>query len=420
MASKHRVFVTGMGQVSALGYDVDNFWRSVSNGESAIKPWQPRGVEQFPVKYAAAVDDGDFLQACGSELGNAPRLERRGQFGLVAARRAYRQAGLDTSLAVGCAACSGVPEVHDAEIEALQQAGSFPDALGKLQPAAVSGLTVSNDSMVAAIADDLDLRGPVLNINGACAGASQAIGMAFQAVRRGEVSAMLAGGADSVMNVRVMGGLHLLGATASGNSRGQRLCRPFDRARSGLVAGEGAAFLLLESEDSARERGATVFAELLGYGASLDAYKVTAPHPEGEGALNAMRNALSDSGLDCGVVDYINAHGTSTPLNDVVETKAIKKLFADGTGSVPPISSTKSMIGHWISAAGAPEAMATVLALHHGLIPPTVNLDSADPECDLDYVPHTARKSRLRYALSNSFGFGGINASLLFGACFNV
>lgn len=410
MLNLNKVVITGIGVVSSFGSSAKQFWQAISQGQSAVKAWQPQGLTDFPVQYAATIDWQQLQDSYSAELADAPLLERRGSFGLLAAIKAYQDAGLNTDLTTGVATCSGVPEISELEMQALDDNGAYPQALEAHQPTSHSGLAVSNDAMVATIAQQLNMQGPVLNINGACAGAAQAIGMAYQAIQRGEVDAMLAGGADSVANTRVMTGLFKLGATATSSPRGDKLCCPFDQARSGLVAGEGGAFLVLESEASALARGATIYAEMTGYGCSMDGYKVTAPHPEGEGAIRAMRAALDDANLD--TVDYINAHGTSTPLNDEVETKAIKQIFA--ADQLPLVSATKSMIGHWISAAAAPEAIATVLALHHQIVPPTINLQIPDQACDLDYVADNARETELSNAMSNSFGFGGINACLVF------
>ena len=418
--TSHRVVVTGMGIVGAFGkdrsyYTKEDYWLSISSGKSAITSWQPEEVDDFPVKYASTIDFELFKKQFKSSFVNAPLLERRGYFGLIAAENAYKDAGLTSSMRIGCASCSGVPEIHESEIQALNSEGIYPGALENHNPKDHSGLASTNDRMISAVAEQLGINGPVININGACAGAAQAIGIAYRAIKRGEADAMLAGGADSVANTRVMSGLFLLGATATSSSRKESLCCPFDQERSGLVAGEGGAFLVLESESSAKARGADIYAEVLGYGSSLDAYKVTAPHPEGRGAIAAIISAIEDAQLNIRDIDYINAHGTSTPMNDVIETQAIKKVFGNSGHPYPLVSSTKSMIGHWISAAAAPEVMATVLAIHNSIVPPTINLTSPDKSCDLDYVPNKARKKNIRYALSNSFGFGGINACIALG-----
>ena len=413
-----RVVITGMGIVNAFKglpcYSKEQYWAAISRGVSAVSDWQPEGCDSFPVRYGATIDFSQFRRDHQTLISQAPLLERRGYFGLVAAIYAYRDAGIESSANMGCAVCSGVPDISDDEIVDLYARGDYPENLSSHHAGVSSGLLVSNDSMAAAIASCCNINGPLFNINGACAGAAQALGMAYHAIRRGEVDSMLAGGADSVFNTRVMSGLFLLGATATDSPKGSALCCPFDQRRSGLVAGEGGAFLMLEKESSARARGATMYAELLGYGSSLDAYKVTAPHPEGIGAKAAILSAINDAGLSLADIDYINAHGTSTPLNDQVETQIVKEIFAR-CASYPLMSSTKSMIGHWISAAAAPEAIATVLGIFHNKVPPTINLTDPDPQCDLDYVPQ-ARDVEIRYALSNSFGFGGINACLAFGA----
>jgi 3-oxoacyl-[acyl-carrier-protein] synthase II len=422
--NKCRVVITGMGIINAfddssLCATKEEYWQSISSGKSAVRPWQPKDTEDFPVKYAATVNFDLFKEQYQASLTDAPLLERRGYFGLVAAKNAFKDANLTSSIRIGCATCSGVPEIHESEMLALGSTENYPESLkehrlDKPSELSHSGLASTNDRMVSAIAESLSMTGPVININGACAGAAQAIGVAYRAIQRGETDAMLAGGADSVTNTRVMSGLYLLGATATSSPKKAALCSPFDQGRSGLVAGEGGAFLVLESEASAKERDALIYGEIVGYGSSLDAYKVTAPHPEGKGAEAAIVSALHDADLPPEKIDYINAHGTSTPMNDVVETQTIKRVFAQKNSSVYPlISSTKSMIGHWISAAAAPEAIATVLATYHGVVPPTINLNIPDVNCDLDYVPNQAREKKIHYAMSNSFGFGGINASII-------
>lgn len=413
----HRVFVTGLGVVSSYGSDLNTFWEAVKSGRSAIQPWIIHGVPDFPVKYAATIDMSK-LEETRKQLLPVPTLERRSVFGLIAANNALAHAGIKAGAipSMGLATCSGVPEICDEEMYELSKK-PFPECLNHYRPkeGGISGLSVSNDNLAAAIAEKFELNGPVLNINGACAGAAMGIGMAYESIRRGESTAMLAGGADSVTNIRVMSGLFLLGATATTSTKKNNLCCPFDADRSGLVAGEGGAFLVLESESSAVSRGARIYAEVIGYGNSMDAYKATAPHPDGTGAIKAMKGALRTAGLSPDDIDYINAHGTSTPLNDVIETKAIKAVFGC-SGKTPAVSSTKSMIGHWISAAAAPEAIATVMALGEQIVPPTINLEKPDKQCDLDYVVEGARPREIRYALSNSFGFGGFNATLAFGA----
>ncbi len=413
--TENKVVITGLGIVSSFGDSVDDFWQAIKMGKSAITQWHSEVLEDFPVKYAASINYDDLVNKYKKTLSDVELLERRGSFGLIAALKAFEHAGLSTGHKLGVMACSGVPEVTTDEVLNLNKGPCYPYNLQQHTPKQQSGLALSNDSMVCAIAKKLQCHGPVLNINGACAGAAQAIGMAYQAIKRGEIDTVLAGGADSVLNARVMSGLYLLGATATSSPKKDALCCPFDQGRSGLVAGEGGAFLVLESEASALARGATIYAEVSGYGSTLDAYKVTAPHPQGIGAQAVMKAALKDANLAPSKVAYINAHGTSTPLNDTIETKAIKEVFGE-LDNYPLVSATKSMIGHWISAAPAPEALATVLAIYHRIAPPTINLEAADPDCDLDYITEGARALSIPYALSNSFGFGGINSCIAFGA----
>ncbi len=419
MTCQHRVVVTGIGIVSSYGNTVDEFWNGVRNGRTAIKSWQPHDVDDFPVKYAATIDKQAFGRKFAPWVESHKNIERRGLFGVVAAHLAFKDARLKPDASPGVSTCSGAPEISDTDLAAMV-GDSETEVIQNLrrhrhQLTNHSGIRCGNDSMAAAIARHLHADGPVLNVNGACAGAAQAIGLAFQCIRRGEKELMVAGGADSVLNLRTMSKLFLLKAPSTATRYGAALCRPFDKGRSGLVAGEGGAILVLEAQDAAKRRGADIYGEILGYGSSLDAYKITAPHPEGAGAHTAMAAALRDAKLPAEKIDYINAHGTSTPLNDAIETRAIKAVFPHALKTGLKISSTKSMIGHWIAAAGAPEAVVTLLAIKNSEIPPTINLDTAAKDCDLNYVAHQSQSARVDYAMSNSFGFGGINASLIFG-----
>jgi len=415
-----RVFVTGMGVICGLGLDWKTVWSGLLSGRSAVKKWQFPGVQNFPVQYAAPVDDCSFANRFSGLPFLQKPMERRIRFGMAAAAEAIADAGLDdiSSLGrVGVAVGSGVPDRDpDDFMLALTEQGPSWDALfskrDQLNPG--SGLTWTNDALGASIAEQYQLRGPVINLSTACAGAAHAIGLGFRMIRRGEVNAMVVGGADSVLNLPTMVGLHLLGAPSTSDQFGDRLCRPFDRDRSGFVAAEGAGILLLESEKSAHARNATIYAEVAGFGSSMDAYKITAPHPNGNGAVLAMQRALKDAGVLPDAVSCINAHGTSTPLNDLSETLAIKTVFAENRHYQHlRVTANKSMLGHLIAAAGAPECIATVLSVREGMIPPTINLENNDPACDLDYVPNLARRESVAVALSNSFGFGGLNASLV-------
>jgi 3-oxoacyl-[acyl-carrier-protein] synthase II len=412
-----RVVVTGLGVVGRLGFEWQDFWAALLAGQSAIAPWQPENVTDFPVGYAAAIDDAQFTSYFAAQLATLPPMERRSQFGLMAAHQAINDAGLSgvIGLNMGVAVGSGIPERHTPDmLLAMDEEGpSWQTLYAKrdlLNPAMRSG----NDQLAALIARAHHAEGPVQNFSTACAGAAHAIGSSFRMIRNGEVDCMIAGGADSVLNLMTMVGLNLLGAPSTSDDYGDKLCRPFDEARSGFVAAEGGAFVVLESLAHAQARRAHIYGEIIGFGSSMDAYRVTAPHPEGKGAALAMHKALIDSGIDASDIDYINAHGTSTPLNDTAETFAIKTVFAKNTQYQKlAVSATKSQIGHWIAAAGAPEFITTLLAAQQGIVPPTLNLDNPDPLCDLDYVPHKARTMKIKAALSNSFGFGGLNTSLV-------
>lgn len=415
----NRVVVTGLGVLSPFGVGVDSFWSAVKAGENAVDAWHPPGAEGFPVQHGATIKQ-DTQALVAEELVDfklPKHIERRAIYALIAAKEAINDARLETELGqAGIAVCSGVPELDDASLLALAEqpkANIMNYALTEREQAIkrFSGIRCSNDVLATTLAEQFNTSGFICNVSGACAGATQAIGLAYRAIKRGEASVMLCGGADSVLSIRTLSALHLLGATAETQRFANQLCRPFDQDRAGLVAGEGGAMLVLESEQHAKARGAHIYAEITGYGSSLDAYKVTAPHPEGLGAISAMEGALQSAGIGAQNVQYINAHGTSTPLNDVIETKAIKSVFGKHATSLG-VSSTKSMIGHWIAAAGAPEAIATVLAIRDQFMPATINLTQPDEGLDLDYVMGKGRKASINHALSNSFGFGGINASL--------
>lgn len=420
--TRNKVVVTGMGAVTAMGLGWRALWQGLTSGRSAIRPWQPQGLSDFPVRYAAPVDWPAFEAACSQRDWWPQAMEKRSRFGMAAADEAWADAGLTSnpwpSGRVGVAIGSGVPDRDPADL-LLAMTDEGPDwqrlyqQLAALNPN--SGLLNSNDQLATLIARQFGLDGPVLNFSTACAGAAHAIGHGFRMIRRGEVDAMLVGGADSVLNLPTMVGLLLLGAPSIASQHGANLCRPFDRSRSGFVAAEGGAMLLLESEASARARGATIYAEIGGFGSALDAYRITAPHPEGKGAALAMRRALDDAQLAADCIGHINAHGTSTPLNDPAETLAIKQVFGqDDHHRQLAVSANKSMLGHLIAAAGAPECIATILAVQQGLVSPTLNLQEADEACDLDYVAgDRARPMALQAAMCNSFGFGGLNAAIV-------
>ncbi|AMT70201.1 beta-ketoacyl-[acyl-carrier-protein] synthase family protein [Mycobacteroides immunogenum] len=413
----NRVLVTGLGVVCGLGMNWQSMWDGLVNGRSAIQAWSPPDVPNFPVGYAAPVDDQAFT-ALFPDFG-AP-MEKRTRFGLAAAQQALEDAGVTNAAALGRVGVSIASEMPERESGELLSAYVDGVVDWKRVHEQQIGLDRSHaplatgDALATEIAKRSGLAGPTLNLNTACAGATHALGHGFRMIRRGETDAVIAGGAVSPLNLPIMTSLYLLGAPSTSKLYGDRLCRAFDRDRSGMVTAEGAAMVLLESESSALARGAHVYGEVAGFGSSLDAYQVTAPHPQGGGSVLAMRRALADAGVAPSEVGYVSAHGTSTPLSDAAETAAIKEVFRTGEHYRSlMVSSIKTMLGHMLAAAGAQQLISTVLSLRDGIIPPTLNLENPDPACDLDYVPGQARKADIEVAINNSLGFGGLNAALV-------
>jgi 3-oxoacyl-[acyl-carrier-protein] synthase II len=397
---KRRVVVTGMGIVSPIGNSVEEFGRNLFAGQSGVGPITLFDPAELPTRIAAEVRwTGPVLR------------DRKITFGMEAARQAVESAGRPAgrggvSLGIGL-------ELFSMDDLAASRRPDFVPPPGRADR--MTFLQTPSDLCVHLLAHRYDLTAPPMTHVSACAAGTDALGAAFRRIASGRCDWMLAGGTDSMINPLGVGGFCRIGATSTANDRPQQASRPFDRRRDGFVLGEGAGLLLLESLDSARRRGARIHAELLGYGNSFDAHGISEPHPEGRGAWQAMNAALAEGETSPEEVDAINAHGTSTPKNDPAETLAIKRLLGPRAAEVP-VCATKSMIGHLISAAGAVEAIAAILCMEQGRVHPTLNLDEPDPACDLDYVPHRAREHRQRRVLSNSFGFGGQNASLLLGA----
>ncbi|MFT8177530.1 3-oxoacyl-ACP synthase [Mycobacteroides chelonae] len=413
----NRVLVTGLGVVCGLGMNWQSMWDGLVNGRSAIQAWSPPDVPNFPVGYAAPVDDQAFT-ALFPDFG-AP-MERRTRFGLAAAQQALEDAGVTNAEAlgrVGVSIASEMPERESGELLSTYVDGVVDWKRVHEQQIGLDrshAPLATGDALATEIATRSGLAGPTLNLNTACAGATHALGHGFRMIRRGETDAVIAGGAVSPLNLPIMTSLYLLGAPSTSKLYGDRLCRAFDRDRSGMVTAEGAAMVLLESESSALARGAHVYGEVAGFGSSLDAYQVTAPHPQGGGSVLAMQRALADAGVAPSEVGYVSAHGTSTPLSDAAETAAIKEVFRAGEHYRSlMVSSIKTMLGHMLAAAGAQQLISTVLSLRDGIIPPTLNLENPDPACDLDYVPGQARKADVEVAINNSLGFGGLNAALV-------
>jgi len=416
--AKRRVVVTGLGVVTPLGLELEENWRKALAGVSAIGRLTLAGTERFPIQAVGAVSDECWQKIqCAFSKEAAAEGERRTLFALWAAQCAMNDAGLSVPprnprrTGVCMAAGVGICALEDIHRWALPGGGFDAVSFGR------EYRQVSRESMVrnfssrpaALVARRWGMSGVNCTITSACASATQAIGLAARAIQRDEADFVLAGGADSMLHPFGLVGFALLQAAVTGP---QALCRPFDRKRSGLIIGEGAGVAVLEEEQHALRRGARIYAEVAGYGSSMDGYQVTAPHPQGEGAARAMRLALADAELGPEEIDYINAHGTGTKLNDLAETLAIKDVFGQAARGIA-ISSSKSMIGHLMAASGAPEFVFTVLSVRRDEIHPTINLENPDPKCDLDYVPNVKRSKTVAAALSNSFGFGGQNGTVV-------
>jgi len=404
------VVITGLGPITPIGTGKEPFWEGLKSGLSGVKRVDDAvDLEGIDVKIGAPVLDFDPLEHMDRR--RARRIDRSAQFSLVATKLALADAGLDPENLdpdrVGVIAGSGIGglETMSTNFKSLFEQGPrrvSPFFIPRVMPNAVAG----------EIAIEYGLRGANFGVVSACASSAHAIGIAAELIRSGFIDIAIAGGAEAVLLPITYAGFTQIGALSKRNEEPSRASRPFDRDRDGFVIGEGAGILILEDAKLARDRGARIYAELAGFGMSDDAYHITAPPPDGAGAAAAIRIALSRAGVSADEIDYINAHGTSTPLNDRSETAAIKLALGDAAYRVK-ISSTKSQIGHLLGAAGAAEAIATLLAMENSFIPATINYENPDPECDLDYTP-TPTEMRIDLALSNSFGFGGQNAVLLF------
>lgn len=407
-----RVVITGFGAIASVGHDVETIWANVVAGRPNVKPITRFDVSERRTRFAAQIENFDF-----SAYVNEKTFRRLGTYvgyALAAAAQAWKHAGLSAD-AVDPARAGVILGSAVGGMNALLNQYDVLNRDGgrRLNPFTVPAMLI--DTAPGQIAIEYGLRGPNLGVVGACASGNYGLGEAFHVIRRGEADVMLAGGVEDALHPFLLAAFERVGALSTRNDDPQRASRPFDRDRDGFVMAEGAAVLVLERLDHARARGATIHGEILGYSATADAYHLTAPHEEGLGAVEAMQKALAQAGLRPADIDYINAHGTSTPLNDAAETLAIKRVFGEHAYSIP-VSSTKSVTGHLLGAAGAIEAIFCLLAMRDGVIPPTINYETPDPACDLDYVPNQARPARIRYAASNSFGFGGHNSCLILGA----
>src|SRR5215471_3925022 len=405
-----RVVVTGLGAVTPIGADAPSTWRAAVAGESGIDFIRSFDASEFPVRIAAEVKDFDPTQVAPPK--DARRLDRNVLLSLGAAREAVADAGLDgayspdrVGILFGTAIGGFLGIMEQAEI--LRERGH-----DRVAPTFIPNVLV--DTASGQLAISLGFRGPNYAPVSACATGSTAIGEAAELIKRGDADAVLAGGAEACMHPLILAGFCSMRGLVAEDEHPPRASRPFDATRAGFVMGEGACVLVLEELEAAERRGATVYAEILSYGASNDAHHMAQPDPESIGVAEMMRAAIDRAGLKPEDVDYINAHGTSTPLGDAAETKAIKDVFGDHAHELA-VSSTKSVMGHCFGAAGAIEAMMCVLAVRDGVLPPTINYEHPDPVCDLDYVPNESREARVDVALSNAMGLGGHNACVLVG-----
>ena len=407
---RRRVMVTGMGALTPLGLNVNDYWRGLIEGRSGIGRitlFDPTG---YPCTIAGEVKGFEPQDFIGAK--EARRMARFSQFAVAAAKMAFDDARLDPSTEeaerLGVLLGNGIGGLPDTE-----EGCRIMVAKGGMRMTPFFMPMVLPNMAASQVSLQFGLKGYSSTVITACAAATQAIGEAAEAIRRGALDVMVSGGTEGAITELGLAGFCVMRALSTRNDDPTKASRPFDAQRDGFVPSEGAGILILESLDHAQKRGATILAEVVGYGASADAFHIVAPDADGSGAVLAMKRALDEAGLSSSEVDYINAHGTSTPLNDATESLAIKRLFGDYAYKVP-ISSNKSMIGHLLGAAGGVEAIASVKTIMEGIIPPTSNYENADPACDLDYVPNVARRKEVRVVLSNSFGFGGQNACLVF------
>jgi len=406
---KRRVVLTGVGLVSALGLDTESTWSGLLQGKSGVGPITHFDANAFSSRIAAEVKDLNPLDYVDTK--NARKMDPFILYAIVASDVAVKSACLsvtkENAERIGVYIGSGIGGFGTIETQHSNFLNKGPRKISPFFiPASISNLATGQVSI------RLGTTGPNSATCTACSAGCHAIGDSFKIIERGAADVMIAGGAEAAITPMGVGGFASMRALSTRNDEPEKASRPFDRERDGFVIGEGAGIVVLEALEHARGRDAQILAEIVGYGMSGDAYHITAPPEDGSGAIRVMRATLEDAGVDPTQVDYINAHGTSTPPNDRIETKAIKAVFSDHAYKLA-ISSTKSMTGHLLGAAGGLEAGICAFVLHHQIIPPTINLENPDPDCDLDYVPGTARKAEIRYVMSSSFGFGGTNACIL-------
>ena len=404
-----RVVVTGLGMLSPVGNNVTSSWKNIIEGSSGVKEIDKFDTSDFETKFAATVDINpeDYL-----DKKETRRTDPFIQFGLIASKECLDDSKIDLENIdlnrFGVSIGSGIGGLGTIEDNKTILSDRGPK---KISPFFVPG-AISN--MVSGYASlKFGLRGPNISIASACSSASHSIGYSFRSIVRGDADLMLTGGSEMATTPLGVAGFNAAKALSTNNENPTEASRPWDQDRDGFVLGEGAGCLLLEEYEHAIARGAKIYAEIIGFGMSADAHHITSPPNEGEGAALSMQNAISDAGIEVSAIDYVNAHGTSTPAGDIAETKAIKTIFKNEIDDLI-VSSTKSMTGHLLGAAGAIEAIFSILSIQDNICPPTINLDNPDPECDLNYSAHTATKKKITQSLSNSFGFGGTNATLIF------
>ncbi len=424
---RRRVVITGMGWVTPLGSDLDTVWQAMLKGTSAVRPTELFDAATFPTTFSAQVQNFDLEKFLGADYDRHRNASRNTRFALAAAKLAWQNAGLDklpaldktrTGVYLGC----GEGPI-DFEHFAITAIGAWSIEKNDLDMPKWADLAyqildpireLEQDPNMASghIAALFGLEGPCFNTLTACAASTQAIGEATCQIRRGDVDVIVSGGAHTMIHPLGVTGFNRLTALSMRNDACQSASRPFDRTRDGFVLGEGAGIVILEELEHATKRGARILAEVVGFGSTADAFRITDIHEDGRGGTAAMRTALADAGLQPQDVHYINAHGTGTQENDKIETRAIHRVFGEHAKNVP-VSSIKSMMGHLIAAAGAVELITCILAIRDKIVPPTINYSQPDPNCDLDYVPNVARKAAVSVALSNSFGFGGQNDTII-------
>ena len=406
---KRRVVITGIGIISSIGIGKDAFWQALRDGKSGISRITGFDASRLTTQFAGQVRDFDSLQYIDRK--SLRRMDRTSQFAVACAKMAVQDAGLDlqsngrhrAGVIIGTA-MAGHGHILEQHIEYLRRG---PDRVNPF-----TTLASFPDACASNISIELGITGPSFSMATACSSASDAVGYAFDAIMSHTVDFLIMGGAEATIFEPILAAFCATRALSKRNQEPEKASRPFNLDRDGFVLGEGAGIFVVEDYEHAKKRNAKIYAEILGHGMTCDAYHMTSPDPSGTEAIRAMEMAMQKAGVTTQQIDYINAHGTSTPLNDKTETMIVKKVFGDRAYQIP-ISATKSMVGHLIGAAGSVELIATILAMEHGEIPPTINYEIPDPECDLDYVPNQARKAEINIAMKNSFGFGGKNSILI-------